>query len=512
MKDTEWLREVELPTEPLLTECATEYTLPDYLPDMRRVVEVRGKLMPNSQYLEGNRGECTGACVCSVLYCDPNGHINAFSLPLEYHYTPSVTAMDKEQIKWYEDQRLDHLTYRLMGPRKIQLKATVVSRSTFWEAEEKEALKDEEGMEIFTQPCTARRVYPFRGEEKRMTFTLPLSAGKDIQILLTNGEVFVREWAEEKSGDLAKGEVKLEAVCVGEDGIPFTVFGKAAFEEVLPEEAYKILLCQGKLTALEANVNETEAGAEIAFDFGVALSGFGAENETHQVVADAFSTLYPMTVSYEEETMEQQSASATRFFTLDGSIDREENTPLQVMTVASTSIVAAPLSFSLEGNRLTVSTNAHVHMLLSDSGGEDTPTLETKSFLYPLKMEIAFTEAPPEDSRWEGVCTLSPAHGRADQSKLYFEVDCSLTVWGVTKKTVRSVKDVTCHSDEPYEKSKHTVIAAYLKDGDTLWQLAKRYHTSPAQIAKQNGLPEEALENPDEAYTLDGYIRLLITS
>ena len=63
MKDTEWLREVELPTEPLLTECATEYTLPDYLPDMRRVVEVRGKLMPNSQYLEGNRGECTGACV-----------------------------------------------------------------------------------------------------------------------------------------------------------------------------------------------------------------------------------------------------------------------------------------------------------------------------------------------------------------------------------------------------------------------------------------------------------------
>ena len=80
------------------------------------------------------------------------------------------------------------------------------------------------------------------------------------------------------------------------------------------------------------------------------------------------------------------------------------------------------------------------------------------------------------------------------------------------EETYYTVEQVTTDKSRPYPKEQHQILAVYLEDGDSLWNIAKRYHTSPESIAKQNALAEAALDAPDQAYTLDGYIRLLIST
>lgn len=510
-KTERWVEE-EIAFDPVYQECATEYTLPDYLPDVRRVLTVRGKLMPGGQFMGGSTAEFAGVCQFSVLYADPEGKVASLTLPVDYRYTVNMGEVG-EECKYYEDSRLENASCRLMGPRKMQLKGTVVSRVTRWTESEKEALStDGEDLKFLEKTYTARRMYPFSTEEKSLTATLPVSGGSDCALLFYDGAVFVREITRAKDGILATGEIRLEAVCAGEDGVPFSLFSKIPFEEALPEEASPESFCMGKITSLDANVSEEGDGCQLLFDIGMRLFGHTAEQSEGRLVADVFSTAYPAEVTYGQETVWRHVKGETKYFTLDGSVERRDAEPSQMMTVAYTSVTHDSHAFTVEDNRLTLSANAHVSMLLSGGVGEEGVALQQQSFDYPLKMVFTLGETPPPDTKWEGTVTLSPAHGRLDQNKLFFEMEASASVWGSVKDSYRVVEEVTLDRDRPFENEGHQILACYLEDGDSLWSIAKRYHTSPESIALQNGLAEEALDHPDQPYTLDGYIRLLMTT
>ena len=119
-KTERWVEE-EIAFDPVYQECGTEYALPDYLPDVRRVLTVRGKLMPGGQFMGGSTAEFAGVCQFCVLYADPDGKVASLTLPVDYRYTVNMGEVG-EECKYYEDSRLENVSCRLMGPRKMQLK------------------------------------------------------------------------------------------------------------------------------------------------------------------------------------------------------------------------------------------------------------------------------------------------------------------------------------------------------------------------------------------------------
>ena len=275
MKETQWQREWEFSPVPIYTECATEYTLPDYLPEVRRVLSVQGKVMPEGRYVAKGQAECSGSCLFSLFYTDPVGDLASLSVLLEYQYVSSTEIGEGEEAQFFETVCLEQVSCRLVGPRKLQLRGMVVSRPKWWVSKPAQDFPEEEGSLEFLQKETPSKItFPFFGDKKSVSAALPLSGGVGMQLLSADGCVFVRELSEHQSGVNAKGEVKLEAVLVGEDGMPFSVSTKVPFEETLPKESNVHSFCIGEISSLESNIKEDEQGCQVVFEGTIRLLGY----------------------------------------------------------------------------------------------------------------------------------------------------------------------------------------------------------------------------------------------
>ena len=76
--------------ETVLCEAAGDYELPDYQPEIRKVLSVRATVLPSGKYVGGSKAEFTGSVVHTVLYTDPDGHIASVSLPADYDFAVTV--------------------------------------------------------------------------------------------------------------------------------------------------------------------------------------------------------------------------------------------------------------------------------------------------------------------------------------------------------------------------------------------------------------------------------------
>ena len=113
----------------VLTEAAEDFTLPDYQPEVRRVLGVRAEPVIDGKYLSGDEVEVDGSVIYTVCYADADGQIaeasetSAFTarVPLKSgdgddRYSPADLALTAQT---------DGALCRLTGPRRLSLSSRV---------------------------------------------------------------------------------------------------------------------------------------------------------------------------------------------------------------------------------------------------------------------------------------------------------------------------------------------------------------------------------------------------
>ena len=62
------------------------------------------------------------------------------------------------------------------------------------------------------------------------------------------------------------------------------------------------------------------------------------------------------------------------------------------------------------------------------------------------------------------------------------------------KNTATVLDSATLKKDTEYKNDASRVRVYFPKDGDILWEIAKRYHTTTSKIIEQNSLQGESLD------------------
>lgn len=510
--------EKELSPQTLYSDSTVEYTLPDYLPEMRRVLSVRTRVVPSGQYIGQSRAEFAGTCMHHVLYCGADGQVWGVSLSSDFELTTPLSGADPTTVKCHAYHTAESVTCRLSGPRRVSVRAVVASRVRLWTpcADMPQTDFAGEGCQRLQRRCTARRVHLFSSERIHYSETVKAEAAGELRVLCTDGAVLVRGVHGEGGGAVCSGEVYLKALCAGQDGAPFAVCAKIPFEETvqdIPQGEGMTMTACGYVTDLEAAVGtDGDGNALVTFDASVVLDGLAEVNEVFSAVVDLFSESLPVETSYIELPLQKSMGAAIGAFTLDGTATCEECDCKGAFSVADTAVSARLLSLSANGSAVVAEGEAQVSMLLSVPAeqGEGATAWQAASFKSPVKMEILLQNPLPQGAEIEGELSIVFAKGRVDRDRLCFDCEANLCVRAVTQAPVRMVAAYTADATRPFAVENAEIISAYLKEGDTLWDIAKRYHTSPENIAKTNDLPPQVLEEADASYALDGYMRLLI--
>lgn len=487
-----------------VTEATGEYTLPDYLPEVKRILRVDCQVLSCQSYATENEVEAGGALRYSVLYTDKEGALASASLDGTYvGRVPTQTGAKATVIP-----ALESASCRPLGPRHLAMKANIrlhpfatVTRTA-----------DTPIPEGCGEVETLRKVFPTSHTCYLHTGDVPLTMEFRVEsgsrVMSADARFLPREVGCEEGGMSVKGEVWISCLLTNAQGIPYTVKGKIPVEESLSdpdvgEGAQGVVT--GTVREMSVTVSEGEGDASLLVDAFLDLWGVTGENTEVSVITDLYGMSYSMTAGTAPMTSRQYVGMYTGNFTVDGSHDTAGMECRPDSRVLDARGVATVQDVRRTGEEIAVDGEVKVSCITHGEEG-----YAPANFVLPFRVRFAERNPLPEDTVWQALPECISCHARMDGDRIACECELMFTLIASRQETGHLLSDVTVDADHPLTRECGVVKAVYLTDGDSLWSIAKRYRVSVEEIARGNSLPDEILAHPDAPYLLDGIARLVI--
>ena len=105
-----------------------DFSLPDYLPEIQRLISVNATVLPEGKFLSGNVLELGGTLAYSVLYAGEGGEVSCASFAAEYSADTALPAAVENSGDIFTDCEIESTASRVTGPRSISIKSRLKSR------------------------------------------------------------------------------------------------------------------------------------------------------------------------------------------------------------------------------------------------------------------------------------------------------------------------------------------------------------------------------------------------
>lgn len=515
--EREYARTIQTDTvrDAIGAECTVDYVLPDYIPEVRRILRVEARAIPGGKYVDAGRAEFAGTVAHTVLYTDGDGKLSAVTVNGDYTFSCPADTKDGEVVA-FADTQVESVACRLGGPRKMSLRSTLRSRVHLLADRPLPEPECGEGAEILRKGAACRRILYRESDEFPLADSIPVEgvAAEELRPLLCDGFLSFREARAGEGNVFLRGEAILRVLAVTEAGQPLSYQRKIPFEEEIdmPEASPRdAVLAFGAISSFSVNVSDTgEGNAAIDIDATANAELLLFREEEICPVTDLYGTLTPLHVTAVSVPLLHGIGVGGGFYTVSGS-DRagREEIGESVLDACGTVKLQKP---ECENGKLIVPGEIRVKLLLTAPPEEehDYPAVFPHEFTYSFRIATDIlcqgeTDALRTDCRAE-VLYLRP---RIEPDGYSVDAELSLRVTACTGEEMRLVSAV--ESDPtPYPEPSGDIRVLYPEDGESLFSIGKRTHTPLSLLCRENRLPSLSAEEAAAPQSLDGVGYLLI--
>lgn len=506
--------------EPIVCEAAGEYTLPDYRPEIRKILHLRAAAMPAGHYQNGGRAEFAGTVPHTILYADGEGKLAAVTLDADYDF--SLPLPEEGEYTTTVDSMVEGTSCRLFGPRKLSLRTRVKSlvhllreeeispviRGMGSESDLSSLEKQTERMESMTQACGSSGAFTLNS-----TVRLD-SPATGAEAVWAGGSLLVSECRAQEGGCLCRGHAWVRCLLQEEGGVPYAVREKIPFEQLVPiagATERSSCLGYGRLLAAEVELlpGEGEENGSLAFTVSAEVDACATGTQVCNPVSDLYSTDYEMTCTYRPLTVTRSLGGVMGNYTVSGSRPRTECDCEKAATVVDADGRLEIQSVQVERGRTVVCGRLLTVAILTAVEEGSAPLLSAE-IPVPFRIETELRPAPGTHPRFDCHGELISARARIEQSAITVDCEIALALSAYEDDTRQVLSDAEPDRSLPVEHRGNRVYVVYPREEDTLFSLAARYHKSRAAIAAQNGLGEGVLVVSHMPASLDGVHHLLI--
>ncbi len=511
MKDTgmgAWMQEA-ICARQATAELNTDLSLPDYLPEVKRLLCVRAVAMPADRYVGVGNAELSGTVEYRMLYAGHDGAIYGtthkedyqLALPMDVNTEVDVSegvVCDVEVVP-------EAVTGRVSAPRKLSLRSRLRAdvRVLGMRRMEVDGVHTAStAMERLCGEMPCARVFAGKGESFTLADEVVFDANRqDLRVIATEGQVFVAE-ADAGSGCVnCRGEVYLKLIyCYEGSEEPCSVqIRKLPFSQSVPVEGCEVnceACAHGVCSDLHATVEDGRANCEVT----VHLQARAMRNETLCYVKDVYSTELTSESRYVEQILPQAIRCANGNFSLNATLTPEESGLRAGGRVLDVALIPTVTGVECQRGRAILSGRCRCHLLLSD--GEESYAQEAE---LPFRYEIDGVEGCAEE--YEAVVDPLSCRARADGDRIAVDAEMAVCLSVRGSASTRMLSEV--RFGEAVERDSTAVYTVcYPTPADSLWSISKKYHRAVASVADQNSLPgAAAADSPD---SLAGVSYLLV--
>ncbi len=453
-----------------VTSCdvTEDFTLPDYQPEVRRVVGVRGTAAADGKYLSGDELEADGGVTYTVLYIGEDGGL--YQTSQTSSYTGHIPAKSEDDRFSAGDIVLsctaENVNCRVTAPRKITLssrvKIAVMSQkpvSAELKAEGKVRRRTE------THKCA------YISEERHSAeVSGEMHDREGMRLIMASGELCVSDVRVSEGKALVKGDAYVSAVLLSPEGAYVTARGRAPIEEEINLSDRQGGDCTAAAFAYPVmlEVEGTDDGAikwRMEYDIDCDVMNCGMA----EVTVDAYLTDGEDIITAAEHEAYYPAATVNGRLTTSAAVKQRAGMN-PVCAWGNGSVDKCEIS----SGRMTMSGNVKICIAMM---GEGDSHLE--EVLIPLKYECEAGYGAPdtEDSSLarRTMVAVTDIQTRGDGETLNITAELAVSAVALGSRKISCVQSVAPVAGGG-EIRKNNVIRIYMPDeGESSWDVEKRF-------------------------------------
>lgn len=478
----------------LTHDCAEDFTLPDYMPEIRRVISVEASPLPESRFLTGAAMEFSGTLIYSVLYVGDTGEL--YSAPLSSEYTASVALGDSSVTDAAAvgiDTRLDSVSCRASGPRKLSLKSRLKTAVTAYHPVSlAETIKDSTTGRPIPEEFHVERLIRHAADaqilrgEITATAAGALHLSPDTKVIACRGAI--RPEAVRGSRDCVSvtGDAVIHVLCLGGEGNLFCTTAKSPVSESIPVSgAADGDPCRAWARCAAVTVNTSDPANvewEVEYDMEAECMRPGESAYT----ADAYAVACPSSTEMAEHDSLRLIKCGVGALSCTGESGRQSKAAAGESVIRTDAAASVERVEMGEGKKLILHGSCACRVLLSADGD-----VIAEEFTVPFRYEteaVAFGESP--DLLWRCTAEVVDATARTEGDKIAVGVDLSLSMSVFAREKIRCVSGISVDSSAPVMAEEGVVRICYPDAGEPIWEVGKRYRADLGTLCRRNGLAE----------------------
>lgn len=471
----------------ICTECQTDYILPDYMGDVKRLLKYSATVVPCNKFISGGEASALEAVSFSLTYLDAEDVLTEATFSADVEHNERVPEGTRDVCF---NTRVNTVTVRLGGPRKISARASLITDISFAEEKEIPFVRLGAGAHDVRVPMNIHTAEYLKCDEREYAEQIErfedLTAD-EADVIKYDARAFIDSVHKTDGGVNLSGAIVAWCVLrVGDDVM--------RAEKTIPiEENLEIEgACESSVyvphvyvTDKNLNMNVTpedkdgQSFLSVVMNMTLECEVEHHKNLEYSSVTDAFyenaeSVAEYADFSYNEllgATRERRKTSLTA--------DRgEEN----LHDVVERDATLKNVKYEAENGEVKLCADMCVTLVCRGADGGD---------FFPLKLERSIEERIKLHGAGEGsrirvsmdACEVSPSF---DSDKIYVDVTLSLSALCEMPKKVKLLASLEKCGE--LDTSGKKIIVYYPDAGDTLWSVAKKYAISPERIASRNML------------------------
>ncbi len=478
-------------------ECSGDYILPDTVGDIKRVLRVTPRVMLMSQYADSGRLDYGGKAVYSALIVTENNKLVRLNYEEPFEDTLDIDGLTPSSTVSVIPEA-GQLTWRMVNQRKLGIKLKLRTHITATESRDMtpdtgdlsyaELERDE-----LTVPAVCMMSLTDGGvlsEDIELEGSLPqLGEIIDVRVEMNVGEC--------KCGGGAvgcRGEAMVSILYTSDVGEPvFTVkhvpfMQQVSFDGATPEtQAIAWAVCENPTCEIKPN-GYGEARV-VALDCDYTLTVECALSEPVSMVRDIYSTERATNVDIREVTTTKFERGYTTNFSVNSSVARNESPSLDADRVVDADVRLTFGEFTQDASRSKIGVEGSAEVTVTtakkDEGGVNDYASHT--FTVPVKCELDGRFA--EGMKYRCVSSVTSTRTRLDSASVYVDFEVALALLTMCEERCTVVERAASNPNGAQPKSASLVLC-YPTEGETLWDIAKRYRTTCDKIADANSLAE----------------------
>ena len=116
----------------VLTDLSSDFTLPDYYPEIRKLLRIETNISPAGRYIGGGSVEFSGRVDHDMIYVTADGGVASAPLGSDFSFEVPISlpdsATENSMLEAIADSEAENVNGRVMSPRKVNVKCRLRSK------------------------------------------------------------------------------------------------------------------------------------------------------------------------------------------------------------------------------------------------------------------------------------------------------------------------------------------------------------------------------------------------